>query len=131
MPTPVANHITRSRVAVAILRPLNDDQPPQSHAGDEDFRDRFAVTPDVWIEGAVPALKGFRRYTRRDRVFDGCIYVDNMIRNWRFVHTLTQAEADRLAFHLDEYGDCGCYVLTTRVQPGVRLRDTLWLVEVR
>lgn len=89
------------------------------------------MTPDVWIEGAEPALKNHRRYTRRDRVFDGCIYVNDIIRNWVFIHTLDQAAVDRIAHHLDEYSAAGCFILTTRVLPGVRLPATCWLVEVR
>lgn len=131
MPQLVDHSITRSRLAVALLRPLNDDEVPQSRAGDEDFRNRFAACPDVWIPGAEPLDGSFHRFTRRDRVWDGYIAVDRMLRQWRFEHTLTQRAHDKLVENIDAYGAVGAFVLTTRVEPGVRVHDRLWIVEVR
>jgi hypothetical protein len=107
------------------------DLPLRTAKADENFRNRFASTPDVWIEGAAAMRAPFRRFTSRGRMFDGYIYVDRAMRPWRFVHTVGQAYADKLTADLAEYGDAGVFLLTTHVLPGVRLPETCTVVEVR
>lgn len=131
MPQLVDHSITRSRLAMSLLRPLNDDEPVQTSARDEDFRDRVAACPDVWIPGAEPGIGTFRRFTRRDRVWDGYIVVERMLRQWRFEHTLTRRAHDRLVENIDAYGAAGAFILTTRVEPDLKVQDRLWIVEVR
>ncbi|MBY0253730.1 MAG: hypothetical protein K2X54_20510 [Methylobacterium organophilum] len=130
MPQPGSHFTTSSRIAIAMLRPVNDDEPVQTSARDEDFRNRFAACPDAWIPEAQALDGSFHRFTRRDRVWDGYIAVDRMLRQWRFEHTLTRQAHDRLVENIDAYGAVGAYVLTTRVEPGLKVHDRLWIVRV-